>query len=171
MTDRDADYTDDAVARWAELLPDVPLETIQITMRTRRAAAFLTEIMTDVVVQHGLRALGDYEVLSAVRRSPTPLTPSDLADRLLATRSAITGRLDRLESAELVQRRSDTADGRSLTVVLTRRGRRLTDRILRASLGRQLAIVDQVDPDHRAHLETGLRALMLVLDDRPGNRP
>lgn len=170
MIPRDADYTDDAVATWARLLPDASFEAIQITMRTRRAAAFLTEILSDVVTHHGLRALGDYEVLSAVRRSHTPLTPSELAERLLATRSAITGRLDRLERAGLIQRRSDIEDGRSIKVLLTRRGRRLTERILQASLRRQIAIIDQLDPDHRDQLETGLRALMLVLDDRPAGQ-
>jgi DNA-binding MarR family transcriptional regulator len=167
MADTDLDYTDDAAASWARLMPEVSPDAIQITMRTRRAAALLTELLTEVIVDHGLRALGDYEVLSAMRRSSTPLTPSELAERLLVTRAAITGRLHRLEGAGLIERRTDPADRRSLRLRLTRRGRALTDRVFRASQARQLALLDLLPSRQRSRLEEGMRAFMLALDDRP----
>ena len=167
MENRDLDYTDAAAAEWSRLVPDVAIATIGVTIRVRRAAAILTDVIADVVTANGLSALGDYEVLSAVRRSRTGLTPSELANRLMVSRGAITGRLERLETLGLIHRSVDAADRRSFHVRTTRKGRRVADRILLASQARQQAIIDELPSRDRLHLESGLRALMLVLDDRP----
>jgi homoprotocatechuate degradation regulator HpaR len=52
-----------------------------------------------------------------------------LSDRTLISRPSMTGIIDRLERDGLVERRSDPEDGRRTTVHLTRKARRLYERI------------------------------------------
>ncbi len=72
--------------------------------------------------------LGDYDVMSVLRRAGRPLLPSDIADLLLMTRAGITGRLKRLESAGFLRRQRSDDDSRNVLVSLTARGRTATDR-------------------------------------------
>lgn len=53
----------------------------------------------------------------------------ELAERTLMLRPSLTGVLDRLERDGLVERRSDGADGRKVRLALTRRARRLYERL------------------------------------------
>ena len=66
-------------------------------------------------------------VLLELRRAGEPLTPTALAAEVGVLRSGITGMLRRLEAADLVRRRSDRADKRSVSVELTASGRRVSD--------------------------------------------
>lgn len=71
---------------------------------------------------HGL-SLGDYAVLVHLAESPAcGLRMSDLAGRLLLSRSGLTRRLDGLVKAGLVERRACPADGRGAMASLTAAG-------------------------------------------------
>ncbi|HEY0700574.1 MAG TPA: MarR family winged helix-turn-helix transcriptional regulator [Micromonospora sp.] len=54
-----------------------------------------------------------------------PMPARDLAEQLACDRSNVTGLVDRLERAGLVQRRGDPADRRLKTLVVTDAGRRM----------------------------------------------
>jgi len=58
----------------------------------------------------------------------------DIAGRLQLDSPAITGLIDRLEKEGLVERTADPSDRRSLQIVLTRRGRSLTEKIIPLAL-------------------------------------
>lgn len=53
----------------------------------------------------------------------------DLAERAMMLRPSLTGVIDRLERDGLVERRSDGADGRKVRLWLTRKARRLYERL------------------------------------------
>ncbi len=53
----------------------------------------------------------------------------ELAERTLMLRPSLTGVIDRLERDGLVERRSDGADGRKVRLWLTRKARRLYERL------------------------------------------
>jgi DNA-binding MarR family transcriptional regulator len=58
------------------------------------------------------------------------LTPSQCADRTGVTRATITGLVDGLEKDELVARKPDPEDRRSVYIQLTQKGQQLLDRML-----------------------------------------
>ena len=58
-----------------------------------------------------------------------PLPARDLAEQLRCDRSNVTGLVDKLEQAGLVERRVDPADRRQKTLVVTAAGRRMRDRV------------------------------------------
>jgi DNA-binding MarR family transcriptional regulator len=79
---------------------------------------------------HGL-TLAEYGVLVHLSEAgPDGLRMSDLAERLLLSRSGLTRRFDGLVRAGLVERRSCPADGRGAMALLTRRG---ADRLAEAA--------------------------------------
>jgi homoprotocatechuate degradation regulator HpaR len=53
----------------------------------------------------------------------------ELAERTLMLRPSLSGVLDRLERNGLVERRGDDADGRKVRLVMTRKARRLYERL------------------------------------------
>ena len=55
---------------------------------------------------------------------------AELAQRTLILRPSMTGIIDRLERDELVQRRKDSEDGRKTCIWLTRKARRLYERMM-----------------------------------------
>ncbi|MBV9661810.1 MAG: MarR family transcriptional regulator [Acidimicrobiales bacterium] len=76
----------------------------------------------DLRVAHGL-SLGDYEVLVQLSEGdPGGLRMSDLAQRLLLSRSGLTRRVDGLVKEGLVERRACPADGRGSMARLTETG-------------------------------------------------
>jgi DNA-binding MarR family transcriptional regulator len=62
-----------------------------------------------------------YPVLSGLARTG-PLSAADLGREVGLDRTTVTRRADRLESAGLVQRQQDPADGRATLLTLTRQG-------------------------------------------------
>lgn len=59
-----------------------------------------------------------------------PTTPAELADAAGVTRATMTGLIDTLERDQLVSRKTDPADRRTLRVSLTEKGEQLMERLL-----------------------------------------
>ena len=88
-------------------------------------AALERAIDTDIRAEWDL-SLGWFDVLAALQRCGGAARPSELAAELRLVRSSLSRRLDRLEEdGWVVRREGGDVDHRSVTVVLTRRGRAL----------------------------------------------
>ena len=88
-------------------------------------AALERAIDSDIRAEWDL-SLGWFDVLAALQRCGGAARPSELAAELRLVRSSLSRRLDRLEEDGWVVRRvGGDVDHRSVTVVLTRRGRAL----------------------------------------------
>ncbi|HXA54527.1 MAG TPA: MarR family transcriptional regulator [Solirubrobacteraceae bacterium] len=88
--------------------------------------AAITERIQRAFVAADLPPLSWYEVLSAVKRSPTGRPRmSELAEWLTLSRGGITKLVDRLQEAGLLERVSCTDDRRSLQAQLTPAGERM----------------------------------------------
>lgn len=97
------------------------LETWERFLRAH--ATIARSLDGDLVREHGM-TLSDYDVLVQLARSADGcLRPSELAERVLLTRSGITRVLARLEKDELVARRSCPDDGRVTYATITPEGR------------------------------------------------
>ena len=69
-------------------------------------------------------------VLSIVEGAGRPLTPTDIATRLIVTTASVTSLLDTLERRGFVQRRAHPDDRRRLLVDVTPEGQAVLDRLL-----------------------------------------
>jgi DNA-binding MarR family transcriptional regulator len=66
-------------------------------------------------------------VLSALADSEQPLSPNEIADRLVITRASVTGLVDSLEKRAYVERQPHPTDRRMILVVITEEGRQVAD--------------------------------------------
>ena len=116
--------------------------------------------------RHGLDE-ARFDVLAALRRAGLPyqLSPGQLGALTLAPSGTVTSRVDRLEAAELVQRRDDPADGRGRLVRLTPTGRRTVDAALADLVAREAAILAGLSERQRATLAGLLRRLVAPFDE------
>ena len=108
--------------------------------------------------------LGEYEVLLMLARADDrQLRMSELADRLVLSRSGVTRLVDRLEADALVERASCDTDRRGLWATLTKAGH---DRLRRAAPTHLRGVgehfLDRIPPDELDALQ---RTLDRVLDE------
>jgi DNA-binding MarR family transcriptional regulator len=86
-----------------------------------------------ILAEAGL-TLAQFDILANLGMSEG-ITQQELAERLLVTKGNVCGLLDRMEAAELVERRSDPKDRRTNRVHLTRPGKTALQRAFPAHLG------------------------------------
>ncbi|MFA6576099.1 MAG: MarR family transcriptional regulator, partial [Nocardioides sp.] len=124
--EQEPDHVGRIMAQWGVERPDLDVSPQGIIGRLHRLAVQLDEELRPVFAAAGLSD-GDFDVMAALRRSGAPyeLSPGQIADTTMVTSGAVTKRLDRLEGAGLVSRRTSTDDGRARRVRLTERGRAL----------------------------------------------
>ena len=93
-----------------------------------------------------------------------PARVSDLATWQGVDKSTMTAQVARLEQQGLVERRRDEDDRRVVLVAVTRRGRRVQERVRSAAKGVVEGLVDQWSPEERADLVRLLGKLLRQLD-------
>ncbi|UAJ81085.1 MarR family transcriptional regulator [Leifsonia sp. ZF2019] len=159
----------DHVARiqdeWRRERPDVDVAPQGVIGRLHRVASRLTDELTAVYAQHGLGE-GDFDVLAALRRAGAPFerTPGDLAAHTMITTGGMTKRLDRLERAGLVARRTAVGDGRGRVVALTPLGRETIDAAFAAHMANERRLLDELSADDAATLERILTTWLARLE-------
>ncbi|MBB5916272.1 DNA-binding MarR family transcriptional regulator [Nocardia transvalensis] len=165
MAKRNADAIDGIVEQWRRERPDLELEAMAIVGRLGRLHLVAQPAIEAVFAAHGLQR-GEFDVLAALRRSGAPfaLNPSVLADTLMLSRAGMTGRLDRLESAGLVQRVADAGDRRAVRVVLTAAGRELIDEVVAAHTANEARLLAVLPAKDRRDLDRILRVLLDSLE-------
>lgn len=171
--DRAADRVDLIVSEWHQRLPDHDFTTHEVVSRVLRAAHYLQARLDTVASAYGLSHRGDLEVLTDLHRAEnrSELTPSELAGASLLTAGGMTVRLNRLQSAGLIDRRPNPRDGRGVLVLLTADGKQLVEDALPALLEAQMASLHGLESDERDQLAGLLRTLLVSLGDRPAHRP
>ncbi len=88
----------------------------------RAHAQVMRKLETDLVQEHGL-PLASYDVLVQLVEAPgRRLRMTELADRVLLSRSGLTRLVDRLQREGLVAREACESDARGLFAVLTQAG-------------------------------------------------
>src|SRR5437660_9664909 len=87
----------------------------------RAHATLMRRLEVDLAQATGL-ALADFDVLAQLGRAGGELRMTDLANRVLVSRSGMTRRVARLVGEGLVRRTNADADGRGVVVALTDAG-------------------------------------------------
>jgi DNA-binding MarR family transcriptional regulator len=152
------DVVDRMQREWARLRPDLSFSSLGVTHRLLRASRLILEASDAFLAGYGLTR-GELDVLSALRRSGEPLSPTTLAQTLLAPRSAITMRLNTLQTRGLLSRSANPSDGRSSLLVLTDAGAALVDEVVPAQLALEDALLAEAPAGAIEGLADRLRAL------------
>lgn len=156
--DHPHDQVDEVQADWARIRPELDTTPMAVGGRFRLAAAALARAAEVPVREEGLTR-AEFDVLSAVRRSTGPLTPTGIAAATLASGAATTKRLDHLTTHGYLQRSPDPRDGRVSRLSITAQGRELVDRLLPRVLEAERAFAAVLPEDDRARLDRILRTL------------
>jgi DNA-binding MarR family transcriptional regulator len=159
------DEVDRLVRGWRRVVPDVDVSPLEVLSRVSRLARHLDRQRTIVFARHDLE-IWSFDVLSALRRAEIPghLSPGQLLAQTLVSSGTMTNRLDHLESRALVRRRPDPSDARSIRVQITLAGRRRVDGALADLVGREEAILGNLDDGERAALADLLRRVVAPFD-------
>lgn len=162
-----SDQVDQITAGWGRIHPDADMGTLGVSLRLMRAGRILEAHLDGIASRHGFAVPGDYEVLAALRRShPEPLRPTELAERLIITTSAMTGRLDRLEQAGLIQRSPHPGDRRATAIDITPLGIATADEVFADRVASETALLATLTNQQRRSLGKLLRAVLTDLGDR-----
>ncbi|GAA3190306.1 MarR family winged helix-turn-helix transcriptional regulator [Dactylosporangium siamense] len=155
------DDVDRIIEQWRRERPELDLAAMATFGRLGRLFAHLGRAVDETFTRFDLQR-GEYDVLAALRRSGAPfvLTPSALSDVLMLSRAGMTNRLDRLEAAGLVERRANRSDRRSMLIALTETGATLTDEVTTLHVANESALLSDLTPDERHHLDTITRKLL-----------
>lgn len=105
------------------------------------------------------RALSGYQLSPAARQALAvldgagePLSPTEIARRLIVTTASVTSLLDTLERRGLVERRADPADRRRLLVAVTPPGRDLVRQYVPEVVALQAAVMSGIGEEDREQL-------------------
>ncbi|MDZ8173048.1 MarR family winged helix-turn-helix transcriptional regulator [Microbacterium xanthum] len=155
---RTTDRVDRIQAQWRRERPDLDISPQAVFGRLHRLSDALRRELIAGYEQHGLGE-GDFDILATLRRNGDPfeLAPGELARHTMVTTGAVTKRLDRLETAGLVARRTSASDGRGRVVALTDAGRRVIDDAFAAHMRNEQRLLAGLDEEDRSRLEDLLR--------------
>lgn len=159
------DTVDAIVAAWERERPDLDTAPLQVLSRVSRLARHLDIARREAFTRHDLEA-GEFDVLAALRRvgAPYELSPGQLSTETLVTSGTMTNRVDRLESAGLVERTRDVDDRRGVRVRLTSAGRDRVDAALDELLSRERLLLGGLSAADVDNLSRLLKALVLPFD-------
>jgi DNA-binding MarR family transcriptional regulator len=119
------DWADRHVARWRDHWIDISFEddVEAIVVRMARLTRHFRAVKQEALAGVGLQDF-EYDTLHAlmIRDTPGHASPSALAADLRISNAGMTGRLDSLEKAGLVQRHVAAGDRRRVDVEVTREG-------------------------------------------------
>jgi DNA-binding MarR family transcriptional regulator len=158
------DGVDRLLEQWRRERPELPLEAMGIFARLGRFAALGERRIGEELARFGLK-IGEFDVLAALRRSGSSggLTPTDLYRALMLSSGAMSHRLDKLETAGLIERRDDARDKRGYRIALTRKGRELVDQAVVAHVDNEERMLAPLSESERKALNTALRKLLAQL--------
>ena len=156
-----ADAIDELVGQWDRERPELVFDAMATVARLGRVADLMRASVEAVLAAHGL-TVADFDVLATLRRSGEPfvLRPSDLSRQLLLSPAGMTGRLDRLAGAGLVDRTPDPGDRRSWLIGLTDSGRRTVDAAVVDHLANEERLLAPLAPGRRQAFDDALRELL-----------
>jgi DNA-binding MarR family transcriptional regulator len=124
-----ADHVDRTLA--AAEVERTDASVVEVVARLHRVLSFIDDRLDRAFGDLGVKQ-GEAEVLMilAVGGCDTQ-SPTKVASQLLCSTGAMTNRLDRLETAGLIERRHDTKDRRAIQLTITAKGRKLAERAMK----------------------------------------
>ncbi len=156
---------DSILTQWRRERPDLDTSVMAVCGDLWRAADRVRDGVAANLAGDELDLAG-FDVLLTLRRQGRgrALSPSELAQDMMISTSAMTNRLDRLQKRGLIERQADPADRRALRIVLTEAGFALADRIVVNHVATEERLVSALSAEERAELR---RLLAKIGEARP----
>jgi DNA-binding MarR family transcriptional regulator len=160
------DEVDKIVTAWQRERPDLNLDALQVLSRISRLAHHLDAGRKSAFAKSDLESW-EFDVLASLRRAGKPyaLPPRELIKENLVTSGTMTNRIDQLEKRNLVSRRPDPADGRSVIVSLTETGKQLVDAAFSNLLDIEAELLADLSKADQAELAALLRSLTVQFNN------
>lgn len=168
----ETDAVDAITGQWNRERPELDTGAMAVFGRIYRLSRLMGDRMEKEYRRFGI-GRGEFDVLSTLRRSGEPytLSPRQLSATLMLTTGGMTGRLDKLERAGLLERSPDPDDRRGLRVSLTARGAGVIDEAVGAGVEVQQAALDGMDEGQAELLADLLRQLLASTEARLAGAP
>ena len=161
------DWADRHVARWRDHWIDVHFEddVEAIVVRIGRLTKHFRAVKQEAVQGAGLQDF-EYDTLHVlmIRDTPGQASPSALAADLEISNAGMTGRLDALEKAGWIQRRSSADDRRRVEVEITRAGAAVWRRAMELRGEGEDEVVHVLTARERATLAALLKKMTLSVE-------
>ncbi|KZF07331.1 MarR family transcriptional regulator [Rhodococcus sp. EPR-157] len=164
-----SDAVDSFLAQWRRERPEMDPSPMGVVGRLSRASRLVEREVRDYFAGEGMDSW-EFDVLATLRRSGSPctLTPKDLVARTMVGSAAMTNRVDRLVSKDLVDRETDPANRRSILISLTDKGHGVVERVVDGHVANAARLVDGLDRTERIEFDRLLRKLLISLGDTGG---
>src|SRR5579871_6109774 len=157
------DHVDRRLAEMHCALPDLDMDVEGIVERIQGIERRLRLTMEQTLDDHGL-SYAEWKTLCTLRNNADRVsTPGELAASLELSSGAMTNRIDRLETAGLVQRLPDPSDRRGVKVALTDAGDAAWVESTNAQAIKEAVIASALSKPEQHRLNALLRKLMLSL--------
>lgn len=156
--------SEDILQKLSKRYPQMDPDSFKACLVLARCGTDLNAAFEDFLDKYKL-SQGRFMVLAFMNRTPDePFTPTQLAAALGVSRATMTGLLDGLENANLVERGIHSEDRRKMRVRMTPKGRKAMDEIMPEFYGSVAHIMSGVSAESRGlfvtMLETVSKALM-----------
>jgi DNA-binding MarR family transcriptional regulator len=163
--DETPDHVDEILAQWRKERPDLDVAALGLYGRLFRLVQLSDDVLAKKLAGYELQP-GWFDLLAALRRAGAPyeLNPTQLMPATLLSSSGMTKRLDRMEAAELIERRPDPHDRRGTRVRLTRRGKRVIDRAVETHVANEERLLGALTAAERRTLDRLLKSLLVELE-------
>ncbi|EMG37004.1 transcriptional regulator, MarR family [Desulfocurvibacter africanus PCS] len=156
--------SEEILQKLSKRYPQMDPDSFRACLVLARCGTDMNAAFEDFLVECKL-SQGRFMVLGFMNRTPEePFTPTQLARALGVSRATMTGLVDGLESAGLVERGIHSEDRRKMRVRMTAKGRKAMDEIMPEFYGSVASIMSGVNSsDHKLlveMLETVSKALV-----------
>ncbi|MEH2920333.1 MarR family winged helix-turn-helix transcriptional regulator [Samsonia erythrinae] len=158
-----------AYAQWQEEWPNLDLFPLSLIGHLGDVAQRIErDYLNPFFSQFDLRP-GEFDVLATLQRAGPPyaLTPTYLYDALMTSSGGMTNRIDRLESAGLVQRQNNPNDRRGTLVKLTEKGSQRIEKLLPLHVENQRQLIAALSETEQQQLNQLLLKLAGGLCKQP----
>lgn len=165
---------DEIVEEVREWLPGIAVDGLPITGRILRLARHLEAGRERELAAFGL-TVGDFDLLATMRRraADESIKVGDLQRSLMLSSGGTTKRLDRLETAGLIDRLPDPDDRRGTLITLSDAGRALINEAVPAITRYESELVTSAvgSPRGRKAVEDGLRQMLVAQEEAASGAP
>ena len=153
--------TADIASRYSQIDPAVE----GVVGRLSAINKHISRTFDETLARHGLNH-GEYRLLLrlATRADDNRMTAGELGRALLLSSGAMTNRIDRLETAGLVERVRDPRDRRGVLVGLTDAGRTTIDRAVTEQAAKEIDVMRALGVKELAQLNGLLRKVLTSLE-------
>ena len=160
------DEIDRVRKQWKREQPDLDTSSMETIGRTLRLQFLFSVRMRRVLSRYDIDP-GGFDMLATLRRSGPPyrMTPTRLYKDLVITSGAVTHRMDALEKAGLLERRTDPQDRRSMLACLTAKGRHVIDAAMRDHLAAEAELTDCLTQQEHKTLAQLLKRILLEVEE------